>query len=126
MPETSTSINLSRGSIELLISALATNGWTSKRREITSAGYLVETLEPLVESRPVYAGELSNGTPVSQTDFNKFRTAVKTWERESVEVTMTDPQFQSCVSCLKHFSDEKRVPANIAGASLLTAFKLSE
>jgi len=121
-----TTINLPHGAIEMLVSVLSAQGWTAKRREITAAGMLVENLELLVDSRPVYRGETINNTPTSQIEFAAFRKEVKAWERAEEAVTLSDSEFQACTSCLKHFSDDKKIPATFFGAKLLTEFKLTE
>jgi len=126
MPDQTNIIILSNGSIELLLSAITSAGWTTKRREIVSAGLLADELEFFVANRPVYQGEVSNGSPTDQNSFVKFRAEVRAWERKDNPVDMTDLQFQTCMSCLRHYSDEKKVPANLHGAQLLLAFKLSE
>lgn len=127
MPDTTTNnITLTNGSIEMLQSALNSSGWTSKRREVTAAGQLVDTLESFTDARPVYKGEIVNNAPTDQLAFGAFRKEVRAWERAEVTLGITDAQFQACVSCLRHYSDEKRLPANIHAAILLTVFKLTE
>jgi hypothetical protein len=125
MPD-KTNIQLSHGSIEMLLSIIGSAGWTSKRREITCAGHLADAIESLVEARPVYKGEVLNNTPTDQLHFSAFRREVRAWERATETIGLTDPEFQACVSCLRHYSDEKKIPSNIFGATLLEAFKLSE
>jgi hypothetical protein len=125
MPD-KTTINLPHGSLEMLLSVLTAAGWTSKRREITAAGHLAETIEGFVLNRPVYKGDVVNNTPVDQSQFVAFRLEIRSWERATEPLTLTDAEFQACVACLRHFSDEKKIPANIFGATLLEQFKLSE
>jgi len=126
MPEINNNIKLSHGSIEMLASILGAAGWTSKRREMTAAGQLGERLEQYADTRPVYTGEVVNNTPVDQMQFANFRRVVRSWEREAVDLTITDSEFQACMSCLRHFTDEKKIPSNYHGAELLTTFRLSE
>jgi hypothetical protein len=127
MPDTTTkNVTLTNGSIEMLQSALNSSGWTSKRREVTAAGQLVDTLESFTDTRPIYKGELANNAPTDQLAFGAFRKEVRAWERAEKTLSITDAQFQACVACLRHYSDEKRLPANIHSAMLLTVFKLTE
>lgn len=127
MPDTTTNnVTLSHGAIEMLQSALNSAGWTSKRREVTAAGQLVDRLESFTDLRPVYKGEVINNAPVDQLAFGAFRKEIRNWERNEVTVDISDAQFQACVSCLRHYSDEKKLPANYHAALLLTAFKLTE
>ena len=121
-----TQIVLPIGSLELLLSAITTAGWTNKRREVIAAGCLADDLESHTIARPIFKGELSGGMPVYQLAFAKYRDEMRLWERLEVQLSLTDAQFQACVSCLRFFSDEKKVPANFYGAQLLLAFKLSE
>lgn len=121
-----TTLNLPRGSIELLLSMLGAPGWTSKRREMTAAGFLCEKLEPLTDSRPIFDGDSTGGVPTDQVAFKAFRLKTREWERVNETVNLTDSEFQACCSALKHFSDEKKVPSNFHGATLLQAFKLTE
>lgn len=126
MPENTTIVKLANGSIEMLYSALTVPGWTSKRREVTAAGTLADILETFTEGRPVFTGTLVNNSPQDPQAFAEFRKTIKSWERAVQEITLTNVQFQACVACLTHFSDEKKLPANFAAANLLTEFKLSE
>lgn len=126
-PTTSNTVTLLRGSVELLVSCLNQSNWTTKRRELHAAGLLAESLELSVADRPVYSGEVTtSGAPMDQRAFANFRATVKTWEREPLNFSVTDAVYQSAISCLRHFSDEKRLPANIFTSVLLDAFKLSE
>jgi len=110
----------------MLLSVISSASWTNKRREIVAAGLLSDRLETLVSSRPVYRGEVVNNSPVDQIMFATYRAEVKAWEREVINADLTDAEFQACVTCLRHYSDDKKIPSNIYGAWLLEAFRLAE
>lgn len=121
-----TKLNLPRGSYELLNSALNQNGWTAKRRELNAAGYVIEKIEPLIDDRPIFTGSIQNGVPTDAVEWDKHNKVVKAWQREILPLNLTDVEYQSCISCLKHATDERRIPSSFYASSLLEAFKLTE
>jgi hypothetical protein len=123
----SNKIQLTHGTLELLLGCLSQPSWTKRRGELVSAGDLLALHEPLVAARPFYTGEIAlNGAPVSQTSYNEFRQTVRNWEDITVELNITDAGFQACVTCLRSLSDEAKLPSTRFTAHLLRTFKLTE
>lgn len=122
----STSSSITRAACELLNSALTQREWSDKRKDIIAAGKLSARLEDLTISRPMYDGTVVNGQPVDAAAAMRFADASKLWERDTVSIDLSDPEFQACVTCLKHFADKRSLPGNRFSAELLELFKLTD
>jgi hypothetical protein len=120
------SSSITRAACELLNSALTQRDWSDKRKDIISAGKLSARLEEFTITRPVFDGAIANGQPVDPAAASRFADVSKLWERDNVTISFSDPEFQACIVCLKHFSDKRSLPGNRYSAELLELFKLTD
>lgn len=120
------SSTITRAACELLNSALTQREWSDKRKDIVAAGKLSARLEEITISRPIFDGAIANGQPVDQAAAMRFADVSKLWERDTATITFSDPEFQACIVCLKHFSDKRSLPGNRYSAELLELFKLTD
>ncbi len=120
------SSTITRAACELLNSALTQREWSDKRKDIVAAGKLSARLEEITISRPIFDGAITNGQPVDQAAAMRFADVSKLWERDTATITFSDPEFQACIVCLKHFSDKRSLPGNRYSAELLELFKLTD
>jgi hypothetical protein len=74
----------------------------------------------------VFDGAIVNGQPVDPAAASRFADVSKLWERDNVTISFSDPEFQACIVCLKHFSDKRSLPGNRYSAELLELFKLTD
>lgn len=120
------SFTITRAACELLNSALTQREWSDKRKDIVAAGKLSARLEEITISRPIFDGAIVNGQPVDQPAAMRFADLSKLWERDIATISLSDPEFQACIVCLKHFSDKRSLPGNRFSAELLELFKLTD
>lgn len=120
------SSTITRAACELLNSALTQREWSDKRKDIVAAGKLSARLEEITISRPIFDGAIVNGQPVDQSAAMRFADVSKLWERDTATISFSDPEFQACIVCLKHFSDKRSLPGNRFSAELLELFKLTD
>ena len=102
-------------------------GWTEKRKELMAGGQLADTIETTLPTRPTYTGKITaQGAPEDQVEFAAFRKLVNTWERTKLNLPCSDQQFQAAVSCLKFYTDAKKLGGSTFTIDLLSTFKLTE
>lgn len=122
-----TEIQLTTGSLELLLGCLSQPKWTKRRCELVGASDVLSAYEPFVFSRPVYAGQIAdNGAPVNQVEYKNFKNMTRAWEDELETYAFNDLSFQAVTVCLRHLSDDQQLPSTRFTAQLLRAFKLTE
>jgi hypothetical protein len=116
-----------QGSCEILSQMLIQPGWTDKRRELVAGGQLVNTIFACTGDRPVYTGDITaQGTPLDRTHFKEFCDEVNDWERTPITLPCSDSQFQAAVTCLKYYTENKKLGSSVFTINLLTTFKLLE
>jgi hypothetical protein len=130
MPDTTTASSLTKldkltnGSLEGLHSILSSNDWTNKAQTVLSAGLLVDRIETLfLKERPQFSG--SEKSVSDQQSYLKITTE---WQKRVPKncLEVTDREWQTCLTAIKHFVEARKFFGNYHNALLLQAFKLGE